>query len=611
MKDARSITLALGGKWHGKYGEARCPAHDDHNPSLSIRDGEHAPLFKCHAGCTSQEVADKLRERNILNGESRSSWKPNGNSAPVSQRVIANHHYADEHGETLFVVERLESKGFRQRRPDGQGGWVWSIGATRRVLYRLPELLEAVASEHPIFVAEGEKAVDALVGIGVTATCSPCGAGKWRDEYGQYLKGANAIILPDNDEAGEKHAQQVARSLDGIADKVRILRLPDLPPKADPFDWIEDGGTAEKLWSLVERCEAPSYIPTPEREDYALTCIADVTPQPVEWVWSDRLALGKLTLLGGDPDLGKSQISIDAAARITTGTHWPNGARARLGSAIFICSEDDTADTIAPRLEAAGADLTRVHVFHSMAGGKRKTFSLQDDLERLARAIHRIGDVSLVTLDAITSYMGAKIDSHRTTDVRAVLEPVGDFAKEHGVSILAITHPPKAAHGNALHAFTGSLAFVAAARLAFFVTSEAETNRRLLLSVKNNIGPLAPGLGYSIATKTITNGIIAPNVVWDDAPVDLTANQAMAAAAEAIRDGGSMHDAKQFLREILANGSVAVKEVEDAAEGNLIRKRTLDRARRELGIKSTKSDFGGGWVLTLPKDAKATEGYQL
>jgi hypothetical protein len=612
--NARSITLALGGKWNGKSGQACCPAHHDRNPSLSIRDGERAPLFTCHAGCTSQEVADKLRERNILNGESKASWKPNGHGTSISQKVIANHSYVDENGETLFVVERLDPKkpnGFRQRRSDGKGGWIWSIGETRRVLYRLPELIEAVALERPIFIAEGEKAVDALVGIGVNSTCSPGGAGKWRDEYSQHLKGANAIILPDNDEAGEKHAQQVARSLHGIAE-VRILRLPDLPSKGDPFDWIEDGGTAEKLWSLVEGCEAPSCIPTPEREDYALTCVADVTPQPVEWVWSDRLALGKITLLGGDPDLGKSQISIDAAARITTGTHWPNGARARVGSAIFICSEDDTADTIAPRLEAAGADLTKVHVFHSMASGKRKTFSLQDDLERLARAIHKIGDVSLVTLDAITSYMGAKIDSHRTTDVRAVLEPVGDFAKEHGVSILAITHPPKAAHGNALHAFTGSLAFVAAARLAFFVTSEAETNRRLLLSVKNNLGPLAPGLGYSIGTKTITNGIIAPHVLWDDAPVDLTANQAMAAAAEAKRDGGSMHDAKQFLREILANGPVAVREVDDAAEGNLIRKRTLYRARKQMGITSTKSDFDGGWVLALPKDAKdAAEGCQL
>ena len=164
-------------------------------------------------------------------------------------------------------------------------------------------------------------------------------------------------------------------------------------------------------------------------------------------------------------------------------------------------------------------------------------------------------------MDAITSYMGSKIDSHRTTDVRAVLEPVGDFAREFNVSVLGITHPPKAYQANAIHAFTGSLAFVAASRLAFFVTSEAETKRRLLLSVKNNLGPKAPGIGYFIGTKP-TSGGIAPHVLWDDAPVDLTANQALAAASSALKDGGAMERAKEFLREFLADGPAVRKKAQ-------------------------------------------------
>jgi hypothetical protein len=587
MMDARALTNALGGHWHGNYGSCRCPCHEDKNPSLTIRDGDHTLLFKCHAGCDSRAIVDRLRDRRLLNGEYKP--KPNGKT---TVRVIASYTYADENGATLFVVDRLEPKGFRQRRPDGNGGWLWSIGETRRILYRLPELLEAVALEHPVFIAEGEKAVDALIGIGVTATCSPGGAGKWKPEYSQHLKGANAIILPDNDEQGEKHRQDVERSLTGVATNIRTLRLPDLPPKGDPYDWIQSGGTAEKLWTLVDQ--------SPQSEGYTLTCVHDVIPEQVDWVWRDRLALGKLTLLGGDPDLGKSQISIDAAARITTGSHWPNGARASIGSAIFVCSEDDTADTIRPRLEAAGADLTKVFVFKSADNGKRKTFSLQEDLERLAQAIKQVGDVKLVTLDAITSYMGG-IDSHRTTDVRSVLEPVGDFAKEHGVSILGITHPPKAAQAKALHAFTGSLAFVAAARLCFFVTTEAETDRRLLLSVKNNLGPLAPGLGYSIGTKQTMNGIIAPHIIWDDSPVDLTANQAIAANAEALRDGGALQEAKEFLREALGNGPVAAREIEEAARQNCISERTLRRARKALGVRHDKGGFKDGWEWSLPQ----------
>jgi putative DNA primase/helicase len=122
----------------------------------------------------------------------------------------------------------------------------------RRVPYRLPEVIEAVASERPIFIAEGEKAVQALEQIGVTATYSPGGAGKWRKEYSDHLKDAYVVILPDADEPGEQHARSVAASLGGIAKKVSVLRLPNLPVRGDPFDWIQAGGTAEKLWALVE-----------------------------------------------------------------------------------------------------------------------------------------------------------------------------------------------------------------------------------------------------------------------------------------------------------------------------------------------------------------------
>jgi hypothetical protein len=550
--------------------------------------GKAVDLVMYAKGCGFPQARQWLQDQGYL-------YKPNGKAT-----TVANYTYQDEQGGTLFVVDRLDPKGFRQRRPDGNGGWLHQIGTTRRVLYRLPELLEAVASERPVFIAEGEKAVDALRKLGVTATCSPGGAGKWRDEYAKHLRGANVIALPDNDDCGQRHAEDVVRSLTGIASSIKVLNLPNLPPKGDPYDWIEAGGTAEVLWALADKCEGVTCD--------GLTSVAEVEPEHVSWVWRDRLALGKLTLLGGDPDMGKSQIAIDAAARITTGRHWPNGERAETGSAIFICSEDAVADTIRPRLEAAGADIARVYIFAPIVDGRRKTFSLQDDLDRLARAIKSVGDVKLVVLDAITSYMGGKIDrggkidSNSTTDVRGVLEPVGDFANEHGVAILAITHPPKAAQAKAMHAFTGSLAFVAAARLAFYVTREPETVRRLLLAVKNNLGPKARGIGYTIGTKTVTNGIIAPHILWDDAPVDFTADQAIAANAQALKDGGALQDAKEFLREALATGPVAAKDIEEAAEQALISQRTLWRARKELGIVAKRKGGLGGqgsWQLSL------------
>jgi putative DNA primase/helicase len=246
------------------------------------------------------------------------------------------------------------------------------------------------------------------------------------------------------------------------------------------------------------------------------------------------------------------------------------------------------------------ADLQLIKVFNStvIRGGKRKSFNLRDDLDILGEAIRSTENVSLIVIDAITSYMGA-IDSHRTTDVRAVLEPISGFAEQHGVSILGVTHPPKAASGNALRAFTGSFAFVAAPRVAFFVTSEPETDRRLLLPVKNNIGPKAAGRGYFIVTKLVTNNIEAPCILWDDGPVDVNADQAIAAASSAIKDGGARSDAKEFLRDLLANGPVDAKEGEEAARANGISRSTLERARKELGVKPTKAGYQGRWQWTL------------
>jgi len=174
-------------------------------------------------------------------------------------------------------------------------------------------------------------------------------------------------------------------------------------------------------------------------------CAADVMQERVEWIKSGSYAIGKLTLLGGDPGMGKSQLASDDEARITRAMLWPGGGRAPSGSVVILSSEDGAADTIVPRLDLAGADLKRVHIVRAVFdNGKSRTFSLQNDLERLGKLIAKIGDVALVRIDPITSYMGSDIDSHRTTDVRAVLEPVANFAAEMKVGILAITHPPKA-----------------------------------------------------------------------------------------------------------------------------------------------------------------------
>ena len=242
---------------NGTQFSARCPAHEDGTASLSVSEGKDGrTIVHCHAGCRTEDVLAKLNLTlaNLFNGEPQRNGKA---------QITATYDYTDEAGALLFQVCRFEPKGFRQRRPDGAGGWEWKLGKTRRVLFRLPELLRDVKRALPIFVCEGEKDVLALVKNGLTATCNPGGAGKWVAEYSKALRGADVVIVADKDEAGRNHAQLVARSLDGIARRVRVVELPDANGKAvkDAHDFFAAGGDVGQLQDLVDG--APDWKPLP------------------------------------------------------------------------------------------------------------------------------------------------------------------------------------------------------------------------------------------------------------------------------------------------------------------------------------------------------------
>lgn len=235
------------------------PGHSPGDRSLCVKFDPHAPDgFLVHSFEGDDPVACK---RYVLD----KLGVPDGHSANGTQpkTVVAIYDYTDETGDLLFQIVRYQPKGFGQRRPDGKGRWNWSTAGLRRVLYRLPELQEAVALGRTIFIAEGEKAVDALVQFGVPATCSPMGAGKWRDEYSNLLAKADVVLLPDNDEPGENHCHRAAESLIAVGARVRVLRLPGIPPKGDAYDWVQAGGTAEQLWHLVENT-AVEWAPKPK-----------------------------------------------------------------------------------------------------------------------------------------------------------------------------------------------------------------------------------------------------------------------------------------------------------------------------------------------------------
>lgn len=215
---------------NGRGWQARCPAHEDHTPSLSIDEREGKVLVHCHAGCLQEAVLAALKELSPYKG--------------TTPRIVAEYPYLNEKGELLFQVVRYEPKEFKQRRPDGNGGWTWNLNGIRRVLYRLPEVL----AEKSLLICEGEKDCETARALGLTATCNAGGAGKWTDEYSEKLRGKRVTVVADGDEPGRKHAEQVAASVAGKVESLKVLKLPGAK---DLSEFIAHGGTQAALSELI------------------------------------------------------------------------------------------------------------------------------------------------------------------------------------------------------------------------------------------------------------------------------------------------------------------------------------------------------------------------
>lgn len=501
------------------------------------------------------------------------------------------------------------------RKADGSG---WIIGGmpTPRPLYALPELLATPAGSR-LYVTEGEKAADAARAVGLVATTSPHGSKSASKADWSPVAGCEVVILPDHDDAGERYSDDVARLATAAGAKsVRVVWLVDLwagmPKGGDMADLLEHrGGDVDPIRAEVEALanKTTAVIPKPAPIDGApvIVRLADVKPEPVSWLWPGRIALGKLTLIAGDPGLGKSFLTLDMAARVSRGWAWPDapGVATTPGGVVLLSAEDGVADTIRPRLDAAGADVARIvalEAIRSVGDNGResaRTFDLSRDLPALESAIRSVEDCRLVVIDPVTAYLGG-VDSHKNAEIRGLLAPLGAIAERHRVAVVAVTHLNKSGGGPAIYRAMGSLAFAAAARAAWAVSKDKDDpRRRLLLPIKNNIAPDTGGLAYRIEPVGVDG---CPAVAWEPDPVNVSADDALAGDRDEGGGRTERDDAAVWLRDYLGDGPKLARDVLTESKAAGFSKRTIDRAKPAAGVRTRKETFSGGWVWALRGD---------
>ena len=350
------------------------------------------------------------------------------------------------------------------------------------------------------------------------------------------------------------------------------------------------GGDVAALAARLEQAPARAAGPRPVG-----VLMSEVQPERVEWLWRGRVPLGKLSILDGDPGLGKSCISVDLVSRVTTGGVMPDGSPGIDGGAVIVTAEDGLADTVRPRLDLHGADCSRVVALKTVGvGDDTRTVELPADLGALRLAIARVG-ARLVVVDPIMAVLNGAVDSHRDQDVRRVLAALAAMAEETGAAVLIVRHLNKTAGGNPLYRGGGSIAFVGAARSAMVVGRNPDGGDGCVLAMtKANLSKMGPSLGYVVDEVDEV-----PRVRWLGEAA-FSAGELLAAAGGSR--GGPRGDAMEFLREILAGGPVAAREVFEAADDAGIAAKTLKRAKAELGVEAVKHGApgeSGAWVWSL------------
>ncbi len=639
----------------GKGWSALCPAHDDHNPSLSINEGDDGRvLFKCFSqNCSANNIANAigLRMSDLFCTSTRTpSHKPEQRRktktvktystpeeglvylrATLGEPTHPRWTYFDSQGTILGYVYRFSiiSNG-KPEKPYQPltltpNGWVIQGIESPRPLFNLPKILN---HNGLVLFFEGEKCCDLATELGYVSTTTYGGSNAPHLTDLSFLDGKEIWLFPDNDKPGKDYAKKLLQLFGQLNNKpkVKIVELPNLPPKGDIEQFLEQrkGHTrqaiADEIQALASKVKFHEWTkekkkPEPEEEEtLQLIWGSEIKMEPTKWLWPRCIPFGSLTLLSGLPGTGKSQVAAFLASVVSTGGTLPDGSTCPASKALYCSAEDAPAKTLLPRFVANNACSAKIGFPKGVVKKstepesegetkpeKERSWNLLDT-SLLEKCLNANPEIRFVVIDPIGSYVGGSTDTYRDNEVRHVLNPLKELAEKRELAVILICHLGKSKHLTADQNILGSTAFSGLARVSLHVQPDPKNEgSSLLLPGKNNLSPQSPGWRFSLESVELTNEkgelIETSKVCWSDEPVEgVNANTAYQGELSEGKKRGpeprKLQEAKQFLTEFLADGARYKFMLDEEIRRRGISEATLKRAKENLGVLSYRSKGG-------------------